>query len=211
LGQILGFGVTCGVKMMWLCHGWRCQPPQTASHIHVRHTQSVWAHWCAVHWYTVAALHSFTHPTWLRFWGTWSLVESKWCIFVKVDADSHLKLLLTSTLDIYKVFEHNDMLSMGIQYQPYTVIPTLLGADFGALGHSWSQNDVTMSWLRLIATSNCFPHPYKTFTMYLSTLIYCPLAYGSSLTQFYSPYLAQMFGFWVTCGVKMMWLCHGWG
>ncbi len=25
----------------------------------------------------VAALHSFTHPTWLRFWGTWSLVESK--------------------------------------------------------------------------------------------------------------------------------------
>jgi hypothetical protein len=30
------------------------------------------------------------------------------------------------------------------------------------------------------------------------------LAYGSSLTQFYSPYLAQIFGFWVTCGVKMM-------
>ncbi len=39
--------------------------------------------------------------------------------------------------------------------------------------------------------------------MYLSTLIYCPLAYGSSLTQFYPPYMAQIFGFWVTCGVKM--------
>ncbi len=36
--------------------------------------------------------------------------------------------------DLYKVIEHIDMLSMGIQYQPYTVIPTLLGADFGALG-----------------------------------------------------------------------------
>ena len=48
-----------------------------------------------------------------------------------VEADSHLKLLLASILDIYKVFEHIDMLSIGIQYQPYTVIHTLLGSDFG--------------------------------------------------------------------------------
>ncbi len=31
-----------------------------------------------------------------------------------VEADSHLKLLPTSILDIYKVFEHSDMLSIGI-------------------------------------------------------------------------------------------------
>jgi hypothetical protein len=31
-----------------------------------------------------------------------------------VEADSHLKLLSTSILDIYKVFEHIDMLSIGI-------------------------------------------------------------------------------------------------
>ncbi len=62
-----------------------------------------------------------------------------------VEADSHLKLLLTSILDIYKVSEHIDMLSMGIKYQPYTVIPTLLGSDFGVLGHLWSQNNVIMS------------------------------------------------------------------
>ncbi len=62
-----------------------------------------------------------------------------------VDADSHLKLLPTSILDTYKVIEHIDMLSMGTQYQPYTVLPTLLGSDFGALGHSLSQNDVIMS------------------------------------------------------------------
>jgi hypothetical protein len=43
-----------------------------------------------------------------------------------VEADSHLKLLSTSILGIYEVFEHIDMLSMGIQYQPYTNIPTLL-------------------------------------------------------------------------------------
>ena len=77
-----------------------------------------------------------------------------------VEADRHLKLLLTSILDIYKVFEHIDMLSMGIQYQPYTVIPTVLGSDFGVLGHLWSQNDVIMIWLRLTAALNCFPHPY---------------------------------------------------
>jgi hypothetical protein len=77
-----------------------------------------------------------------------------------VEADNHLTLLPTSILDIYKVFECIDMLSIGIQYQPYMVIPTLLSSDFGALGHLWSQNDVTMSWLRLTVTSNCFPHPY---------------------------------------------------
>ncbi len=33
-----------------------------------------------------------------------------------VEADSHLILLPASILDIYKVIEHIDMLSMGIQY-----------------------------------------------------------------------------------------------
>ncbi len=56
-----------------------------------------------------------------------------------IEADSHLKLLPTSILDIYKVFEHIDMLSIGIQYLPYTVMSTQLGSDVGALGHLWSQ------------------------------------------------------------------------
>ncbi len=46
-------------------------------------------------------------------------------------ADSQLKLLPTSILDIYKVFEHIDILSMGIPYQPYTVNPTLLSSALG--------------------------------------------------------------------------------
>ncbi len=175
LAQIFGVWVTCGVKMMWLCHGWGWQPPQTASHIHIRHIQSIWAHWYTLHWHMVAALHIFTHPTLRQFWGSGSLAESKWCDYVMVKADGHLKLLPTSILDMYKVFEHIDMLSLGIQYQPYTVIPTLLlGSDFGVLGHLWSQNDAIMSWLRLTATSNCFPPPYWTYTKCLSTLICCP-------------------------------------
>jgi hypothetical protein len=55
-----------------------------------------------------------------------------------VEADGHLKLLPLSILLMYNVFEHIDMPSMGIQYQPYTVIPTLLlGSEFGVLGHLW--------------------------------------------------------------------------
>jgi hypothetical protein len=53
-----------------------------------------------------------------------------------VEADGLLKLLPTSILDIYNVFENIDMLSMGIQYHPYTVIPNqLLGSEFGVLRH----------------------------------------------------------------------------
>ncbi len=70
-----------------------------------------------------------------------------------VEADSHLKLLPTSMLDIYKVFEHIDMLSIGIQWQPYTVLPTLLGSDFWVRGHLWCPNDAFLSWLMLTVTS----------------------------------------------------------
>ena len=68
-----------------------------------------------------------------------------------VEDASHLKLLHASILDIYKVLEHIDMLSMGIHLQPYTVIPTLLvgsGSDVWVqvLGHLWRQKDVIMSW-----------------------------------------------------------------
>ncbi len=107
LAQILGFWVTCGVKMMSLCHGLGWQPPQTASCIHIRHIHSVWAHWYAVHGHTIAALHSYTHPTWLIFWGSGSLVDSKWCHYYMVEADGHLKLLPASHIKhIQSVWAH---------------------------------------------------------------------------------------------------------
>jgi hypothetical protein len=121
-----------------------------------------------------------------------------------VEADSHLKLLLASILDIYKVFGHIDILFIGIQYQPFKVIAILLGSDFSVLSDLWSQNNVIMSWWRLTAMSNCFLHPYETYTKCLSILICFPQAYGSSLTQFFSPNFVQILAFWVTCEVKMM-------
>ena len=182
MAQILEYWVTCGVKMMSLRHGWGWQPTQTIYCIHMKHIQSVWAHWYAVHWCMVKALHSYNHTTWLRFWGTGSLVESKWCHYVKAEADSQLKLFIAFIWDIYKVFEYIDMLSIDVWLKPYTVITTQLGSDFGVLGHLWSQNDIITSWLRLTASSDCFPHPYETYTKCLSTLICCPLTYGYFLT-----------------------------
>jgi hypothetical protein len=49
-----------------------------------------------------------------------------------VEADSHLKLLLASIFNAYKLFGLIDMLSISIWYQPYTDIPIVPGADFGA-------------------------------------------------------------------------------
>jgi hypothetical protein len=65
-------------------------------------------------------------------------------------ADSQLKLLPASTLDIYKEFEHIDMLSMayGSTSNSYTQLTWVI---ILVLGHLWSQNDVITSWLRLTA------------------------------------------------------------
>jgi hypothetical protein len=104
------------------------------------------------------------------------------------------------------MFEHIDMLSIVIQQQPSTVLPTLLGSDFEVLGHLWSRNDVIMSWLRLTADSHLklistsTLHIYKVFEH-----ICCAQAYSNSLKHLYPSYLAHILRFFcVTCGVKMM-------
>ncbi len=93
--------------MSWL----RLTATQIAFHIHIRHIQSVWALWYAVHGHMAVASNSYTHNTWLRFCGSVSLVESKYGIMSWLSPDSQLKLLPASTLDIYKSFEHIDVLS----------------------------------------------------------------------------------------------------
>ncbi len=67
LGHLLGFWVTCGVKMMSLHHCWGWEPPQTASCIPIRHIQNAWAHLYAVHGHMAVISNSHTHLIWLRF------------------------------------------------------------------------------------------------------------------------------------------------
>ncbi len=126
----------------------------------IRHIQSVWAHWYAIHGHLTVASNSYAHTTWLIFWGSGSLVESRWCHYVMVEADRRLKLPLASILDVYNMFEHIDIPFMGMWQYPQIVTPTLFGSDFGVLDHLWSQNNVITSWLKLTTNSNCFLHPH---------------------------------------------------
>ncbi len=115
LGQILEFWDTsCGVKMMSLHHGWGWQPPQTPSCIHTLHVQSFWAHWYSVHGHRAVVSNTYTHTNWVRFgvlghflWSQNDVITS----WLRVTATSNSFLRLHY---IFKVFEHIDMLSMGI-------------------------------------------------------------------------------------------------
>jgi hypothetical protein len=76
--------------MMSLRHGWGWQPTQTDSCIHIIHIQSVWAQWYADHGHMAVSSNSYTHTTWLRFWGsvlsilvsTWTK-NKEWCFLCK--------------------------------------------------------------------------------------------------------------------------------
>ena len=250
LGQILVlvFWVTGGVKMMSLYHSWGWQPTQTDVSFHISYLHSVWAHWYVVRMHTVAALHSLTHTTWFRFWGSWSMSLRHGWGWRHPQTASHIhirhNILCVSTLMccpwvygrgltqyphptylgqilvlVFWVTGGIKMMSLcyGWGWQPtqtashihymkclstliccpwaYSSGSTqlhphyLLSSNIGVLGHLWSQNDVITSWWRLTANSNCFPHPYWTCVKCLSTLICCPWACSSSLTQLHTHYL----------------------
>ncbi len=71
---------------------------------------------------------------------------------VMVEADIHLRLLHTSILDIYKVFESLECCLKGMWVHPYTVTPAKLPQDVGSQGHLRNENDTITPWLRLIST-----------------------------------------------------------
>ena len=51
-----------------------------------------------------------------------------------IEAASSVRLHPTSILDVYKVFEHLEMLWMGIWVHPYTVTPIRVGVNFRKTG-----------------------------------------------------------------------------
>ena len=116
-----------------------------------------------------------------------------------------------SILDIYKGFEQLVCCLKGVWVHPYTVTPAKPAPDLGTQGHMRSGNDAIMSWLRLISTSNHFIHPYKTYTKCLSHWYAVSRACGCILIPLPRPSWPQILGFRLTCGVKMMPLCHGSG
>jgi hypothetical protein len=76
------------------------------------------------------------------------------CHNIMFEADIYLRLLHTSIVDIYKVFEPLVCCLKGIWVQPYSITPAKLPPDLGIQVHFRSGNDATTSWLRLISISD---------------------------------------------------------
>jgi hypothetical protein len=98
-----------------------------------------------------------------------------------VEAANPQRLHPTSILDVYKEFEHVEMLWMGIWERTYAVLHVQGGVNFRKYGVWPSLYDVVRSWLRLQTPIDYFPHPYWMFTKCFSTLRYCGWAYGYTI------------------------------
>ena len=99
-----------------------------------------------------------------------------------VEAANPQRLHPTSNMDVYKVFEHLEMLWMGIWVRTYAVLHVQVGVNFKKNGIWLSLYDVVVSWLRLQIPIDCIPHPYWMYKKCFSSLRCCGWAYGYTLT-----------------------------
>ncbi len=144
--------------MIQLHHGWGSHPSQTASHINSRYTKFLRYLYAVLRAYGCTLLYCSTGQVGPRFCNSGSPVLVEWKKVV--EDDIHLRLYSTSILDIHKVFGVLVCCLTGIWGHPYIVPPAKLANDFGVLSHFRSVNDATTLCLRLIFTSDYFPHPY---------------------------------------------------
>jgi hypothetical protein len=135
------------------------------SHIHFWHIKSVWANGMLSQGNIGAPPYTVTPATSTPNLGIlgrlWSV---KWCHYVSVKADIHLRLIPTSLLDMNRVFQLLLCCLKGIWVHFHTITPARLAPDLWSQGHLWSDNDFITSWLRLTSTSDPFIHPYYAYT-----------------------------------------------
>ncbi len=143
-----------------------------------------------------APLYRYTGQVVPSFWILGLLVEWKWCHFIIVEANIHLRLIPTSIQNIYKLFEPVVCCLTDEWVQHYIIIPAMLAPDFEHLGHLLSVNDAIAWWLRLTSTSDR-PHPYKTCTTCLRYWNAASRAYRFTLIPFY----------WSSCAKPRKYLC----
>ncbi len=150
---------------LW-CHGWGCKALLTTSLIHIRSIKSAWAPSYAVDGHIGAPLQCYTCAGGGQRLENWGNVEPKWHCGVMVEAVNHHWLHPTSILDGYKVFEHLQMLWMGVWVHPYTVIPVQVGAEIWKIGVRRSPNQLTSTvWHKPLTT---VPY-YGTYVPYNGT------------------------------------------
>ena len=168
------------IKMVPLRHSWGWYPPQTATHIHIRHIQSVWAIGMLSQGHMGAPLYRYTGGVVPIFGKPGSLEEWEWCHNVMIEADIHLRPLHTFILDICKVFEPLLCCLKGICMHTYTYTQTKLAPDLGIQGHWWSENE----WHNIMVEADIhfrWLHPLDIYTKYLSHWYAVSRAYGSTL------------------------------
>jgi hypothetical protein len=164
--------VTCRVKMISLCHSWVSNPIQTASPIQNNNIQSVWAHWYDVHRHVVAALLSYTHPTWLRLWWSWvtcacgvkmmPLCHGWGYLPIQTASHIHSRHIQHVWEHWYAIHIHRYIVAALFDYTHHTWLMLwwswdTCGVKMMSLWHSWGCH--IMSWLRLPSYSNSFPNP----------------------------------------------------
>ncbi len=82
-----------------------------------------------------------------------------WSGNMMVKDDISLRLLPTSIMDTFKVFKVLECCLKGIWVHPHIVPPAKMAHVICILGHLRHGNDATTLKLRLISTSDYFPHP----------------------------------------------------
>ena len=91
------------VKMMPLRHSWGCQPPQSTTHILIRHKQSVLVIGMLSQGNMGAPFYRYTGQVGPRFVKSGSLVEWKWCHYIMAEADINLRPFHFSYIHIWHI------------------------------------------------------------------------------------------------------------
>ncbi len=162
--------------MMPLHNGWGWYPPQTSSHIHIRHIISVWGVCMLSQGHMSAPLYHYTGQGCPQFWDFGSILEWKWCHWIplhhgwgwyppQTGSCIHIRHIQCAWVICMLSQWH-----MGAPLYPYT---RKVGPRFWNLGHLWTENDAITSWLRLSPTSDCFPHLHKTYKNMFEVLFCC--------------------------------------
>jgi hypothetical protein len=141
----------------------------------------------------VAPLYCYTGKVGPRFGMSESLEEWKWSHNVTTEANTYLRPLHTSILDIYSVLSTLVHCLKCIGLHPYTVTWAKLAPDLVFQDHLRSDNDVIMPQLRLISTSDLFIDTYYIYIKCVkhwhavSSAYGCApiLLHGQSWHQFY--------------------------
>ena len=162
--HIWEFKVTCGVKLMSLRHGWGWYPPQNASHIHIRHIQSVLAISMLSQGHMGVPPYRYTGqvgPLDLGIQGHWSSENDAIASWLRLMSTSDH---FTNPYQIYtKCLSHWYAVSRAFWC-------TCMRWHWPSWLQIWefmfTENDVIRSCLRLISTSDHFIHPLDTYKVF---------------------------------------------